>query len=154
MQPLQRLRLAAFKAQRRLSRCYGQHLQTDFSDQPQRAHAACHEARHVVARHIFHDLATKSQVLALAVDDFYAQHVVTHPAHTGAGRATQPAGNHAANRRGDGVVWRLKWQALAVGGKQCLQLQQGCARPSRDNQLAWLIADDASQCGGLKQFAL
>jgi hypothetical protein len=125
IEPVQRLRLAAaIKAQRGLGRSHGQDLEADLGDQAQRAPAARHQARDVVAGHILHDLAAVAQQLALAVDHLQAQHKVAHCAHAGTRRAGQACGDHAAHGAVGAQVRRLESQALALAGQCCLQLGQ------------------------------
>ena len=85
VEPLQRLLLAAVvKAQRGLGRGHRQHLEADLGNQAQRAPAACHQARDVIARHVLHDLAAIAQHFALAVDHLQPQYKVAHGTHIGA----------------------------------------------------------------------
>ena len=148
----------AIKAQRGFSGRNGQNFEADFRDQAQRPPATGHEARDVIARHILHHRATKTQQLSLAIDDFNAQHKIAHGPCTGAGRAT-PAGSHHATHRSlpvgtAGKVGRLKRQTLALLCKHGLQLCQRCACLDGHDQLAGFITDDACQATGVHNVAL
>jgi hypothetical protein len=105
-------------------------------------------------------LPAKCEQFATAIDQFDAQHKVTHPAHAGTGRTTQAACYHAATRGAAGQVWRegktgwLKSQGLAVFGQLRFQLSQRRARAHGDDQLAGLVADDAAQGTHIQHLAL
>ncbi|NBX22501.1 MAG: hypothetical protein EBR58_14495, partial [Betaproteobacteria bacterium] len=94
MQVFECVRLWQGEHQSRLTGRKRQHLEGYLGDQTQRAHGACHEPRHVVTRHILHDLAPEGEHLTLTVDELETQHVVAHTAYAGAGRTGQPAGHH------------------------------------------------------------
>ena len=155
IEPVQSLRLAAaIKAQRGLGRSHGQDLEADLGDQAQRAPAARHQARDVIAGHILHDLAAVAQQLALAVDHLQAQHKVTYCAHAGTRRAGQACGDHAAHGAGGAEVRRLESQALALAGQCCLQLGQRRAGANGHHQLAGLVADDTAERARGQRLAL
>ena len=145
VQAAQGLGLAQLELERGLRRRDRQHLQADLDDQAQRAEGAGHQARHVIARHVLHDLAAEGQQLAAAVDHGEPQHEVAHGADAGARRAAQARGDHAAHRRAAGEVRRLERQALAALGQHGFQLGQRRAGAHGDHQLARLVAGDAAQ---------
>ncbi len=154
IEPVQRLRLAAFKTQRGLHRSHRQHLEADLGDQAQRAHGAHHQARHVITRDVLHDLAAKGQQFTTAVDELQAQHVVAHSASRSARRTAQAAGNHAAYGRYACKMRRLKRQALTLCRQQRLEFGQPRTRAHSDHQLARLVTGHTGKRCGVKQFTL
>ena len=153
LQAAQRVGLAAFKAQRGLGRGHGQHFEADFGEHPELPPTARHEARDVVPGHVLHHLAAKVQVLAQAVDHAHAQHVVAHTARTGARRAREAGGHHAAHGAAAGKAWGLEGQVLALLRKHLLQLGQRRARAHGHHQLGGFVVDDAVVGARVQQLA-
>ena len=149
LQAIKRLRLRQLEAQRGVGGRHGQHLERHLGDQTERAECAHHQARDVVAGHVFHHLATKLQPLALAIDEVHAQHIVAQAAHAGARRSAQPAGDHAADAgigaARPGQARRLKGQVLALRRQRGLDLGQWRTGSGSKHQLARFVTQDAAQ---------
>ena len=152
---IQRLLLAqAFKGQRRFACDHGQHFERNLGDQRQLPHAARHQTRHVIARHVFHNLAAIGQVFAFADQDANAQHKVAHRAHAGTRCARQARSHHAAYGGCVAKVGGLKSQALAFLGQQVFDFSQRCSCTHSHHQFAGLIADHALVGARVEHFAL
>jgi len=101
------------------------------------------------------DLTAKAEVLAAAVDELYAQHVVAHTANTGARWPAQAGGHHtAAGAVGVAKARWLKGQALAFFSQCGFELGQWRAGTHGDHQFAGLVANDALVRCGVEQLAL
>ena len=158
MQPTQGLKLAAFKFQSGLGRRYGQHLQAHLCQQSQSAHRPHHQARNVVSRHVFHDLAAKGQRLPAAVDELETQHKVAYGARAGARRTAQATGDHAANggsaaNAGAKMRW-FKRQALTLRRQQRFEFNQRSTGTCGHDQFARLVAVHTRQRRRVEQLAM
>jgi len=138
LQQRQCLRLAQRKAAGLLAGRQRHHLERHFQDNAQRAHAAGHDPRHVVAGHVLHHAPAKVEHAAGAVEHAHAQQGVAHGAAAGA-RA----------ERG-----RLAREHLAARGQRGAQFVQAGAAARRDHQFAGLVVDDAGMAGQLQRSAV
>ena len=124
VEQIQRLLLAhTGQPQRGFGGGHRQDFERDLQQHAQRAQGARHQSGDVIAGDIFHDLATKGQCFAAAVDDLDAQNEIAQRAHAGAGRPAQTAGHHAAHRGARAEMRRLKGQALALAGQQVFKFR-------------------------------
>ncbi|CAM2144652.1 hypothetical protein PT2222_160115 [Paraburkholderia tropica] len=130
------------EAQRGFGLRHRQYLDREFEHEAERAERPRHEPRHVVARHVLHDLAAEVQHLAVAVHDHGAQHEVARRACRSTPGPGEARGNAAAERGLGAEVGRLERQHLAAR-RQCLfDLQQRRARARRDHQFGGIVGDD------------
>ena len=129
----------------------GQHFKADLGDHPKRAKTARHQLDQIIACDVFHHPPAIFQHPPGPIDKARAQEKIAACPHLHPARATDIGRHHTANGWGafgaqDGaVIHRLEWQALAFGGKGCLDLGQGRAGAGHQGERAWLVIDDAIQ---------
>ncbi len=128
-----------------------QDLQRHFGQHAERAEAAGHQPRNIVAGDVLHDLAAEIEHLASAVDQLDAQHEVTHRPRLLPARPGKPGGDAAANRR-TGKTRRLEGQHLAFFGQRRLDLGERRAAFGGDVKLGRLVGNDAVVARHIKQF--
>ena len=132
----------------------GSTLKVTSRDDRERAVGAGEELHQVVAGDVLHDAAAGFHHFAAAGDGAHADEAVAGSAARDAARAGEIGGGDGADGRLAGgavepaMVGRLEGQALAVFGKQRLDLGKRRAGAGGDHQFGRLVEGDAAHFGG------
>ena len=130
------------------------YLQGHVEENSERSHCSRHQAREVVARDVFHDLAAKGQDVAFAVEEAHAQHEVPDCAGVGAARSRLGGSHRAAESVGVPEAGRFEGEHLGALFERRLDLAQGGSAARGDHELGGLVADDAAVSADVQRAGL
>jgi hypothetical protein len=139
-------RFARFDREREAARLARprQHLQRNLRDEPEAAEAAANEARHVISRHVLHDLPAEPKMLRFARNDPAAEDKVAHRTGPRPARTGQAARDRAAYGCAAAEGRRLAGKHLAGFLEDRVHFGERGAGARGDHELARVIAHDSA----------
>jgi hypothetical protein len=122
-----------------------QHLERDLEHHAERAEAARHQARDVVAGDVLHHLAAEAQHLATAVEQLDAEHEVAHRARRARRGPDRPAATQPPTVAPGPKCGGSKASIWPLLRQRRLELGQRRAGAHGHDELGRLVGDDAAR---------
>src|SRR5690606_3701443 len=108
-----------------------------------------HEPGYIVARHIFHDLASKAQMRSQPTHHAHTEDKITHGTCPGPARPGKACCHHSADGSLPATVRRLKRKHLSAPFQRSVEVSQPGACTCRDDEFSGVVRDYARMAGDI-----